>query len=528
MNVDDLFDIRNGCIEAMNILAAKVSAQLWYDDKKILEESALYGRLFVELPTTVDQIEDVGFVSTPALVEKHFDSANVEGRSDMNDPIFSGGPCPLDMEFWKDEGLQYSCLDVRASILLNVIFDDDFIEIGMSADEVQDTYSDALEGEILRGELAYIFEDMLQNSTVIIATGQSVPANANTDAIPQTRKPVIRVGVIVGLVAGGLLLMIILVHLCIILRRRRRRLAGDEKQSPFASADTIGEEDLEARYLPSSGKIGSNEGDKSFTKSGSSAGNNVTAGFRGNSKVGAHNEHGSPNLLMNKRVPYFQTDASPGSIMSGDDAKSIGGISAESDAGWSEAYTSSSRGSASDDGIGDAELSPGSPTLMSLSMGPTFAAIDTEDVHGVSPMKESKTPIPASPFTPTSPDSKASINPLSPSTPKSIRLLEEATSDNDDEILIHEDSSDEDDDDGNEENKKSHNDEKESPEEFRARVCALIERIVPEEIDQIDDMISQFKNREDELVETLLAMEKRAIAQKETEELSPPSSPSPK
>ena len=50
--------------------------------------------------------------------------------------------------------------------------------------------------------------------------------------------------------------------------------------------------------------------------------------------------------------------------------------------------------------------------------------------------------------------------------------------------------------------------------EVRGEVEALVRRVVPEEIDNVDEMMNQFKGREDELVETLRTMQERAVAQK--------------
>jgi hypothetical protein len=50
--------------------------------------------------------------------------------------------------------------------------------------------------------------------------------------------------------------------------------------------------------------------------------------------------------------------------------------------------------------------------------------------------------------------------------------------------------------------------------EIRAEVEALVRRVVPEEINNVDEMMDQFKGREEELVETLRTMQERAIAQK--------------
>jgi hypothetical protein len=51
-------------------------------------------------------------------------------------------------------------------------------------------------------------------------------------------------------------------------------------------------------------------------------------------------------------------------------------------------------------------------------------------------------------------------------------------------------------------------------EEIRSEVEALVRRVVPEEIDNVDEMMNQFKGREEELVETLRTMQERAVAQK--------------
>jgi hypothetical protein len=51
-------------------------------------------------------------------------------------------------------------------------------------------------------------------------------------------------------------------------------------------------------------------------------------------------------------------------------------------------------------------------------------------------------------------------------------------------------------------------------EEIRDEVEALVRRVVPEEVDNIDEMMAQFQGREEELVETLRTMQERAVAQK--------------
>ena len=48
----------------------------------------------------------------------------------------------------------------------------------------------------------------------------------------------------------------------------------------------------------------------------------------------------------------------------------------------------------------------------------------------------------------------------------------------------------------------------------RAEVEALVRRVVPDEIDNVDDIMVQFSGREDELIETLRAMQEKSIAQR--------------
>lgn len=50
--------------------------------------------------------------------------------------------------------------------------------------------------------------------------------------------------------------------------------------------------------------------------------------------------------------------------------------------------------------------------------------------------------------------------------------------------------------------------------EIRAEVEDLVRRVVPEEIQNVDEMMVQFRGREEELIETLRTMEERAVAQK--------------
>lgn len=50
--------------------------------------------------------------------------------------------------------------------------------------------------------------------------------------------------------------------------------------------------------------------------------------------------------------------------------------------------------------------------------------------------------------------------------------------------------------------------------EYRKEVQELVSKVVPEELEHVDDMIAQFKGRENELLETLRTMQERNISQK--------------
>ena len=40
----------------------------------------------------------------------------------------------------------------------------------------------------------------------------------------------------------------------------------------------------------------------------------------------------------------------------------------------------------------------------------------------------------------------------------------------------------------------------------------MVRRVVPDEIDNVDEMMKQFNGREDEMIETLRTMQERSIA----------------
>lgn len=49
---------------------------------------------------------------------------------------------------------------------------------------------------------------------------------------------------------------------------------------------------------------------------------------------------------------------------------------------------------------------------------------------------------------------------------------------------------------------------------YRAEVEALVRRVVPDEMDNVDDIMVQFSGREEELIETLRSMQEKSIAQR--------------
>lgn len=53
-----------------------------------------------------------------------------------------------------------------------------------------------------------------------------------------------------------------------------------------------------------------------------------------------------------------------------------------------------------------------------------------------------------------------------------------------------------------------------SDSELREKIISLVERVVPEELKNVDEMLQQFKGREEELIETLRSMQERSVTRK--------------
>ncbi len=56
--------------------------------------------------------------------------------------------------------------------------------------------------------------------------------------------------------------------------------------------------------------------------------------------------------------------------------------------------------------------------------------------------------------------------------------------------------------------------EKQQANAYRVEVESLLRRVVPDEVDNIDDIMEQFSGREEELIETLRVMQEKSIAQR--------------
>jgi len=360
------------------------------------------------------------------------------------------------------------------------------------------------------------------------------------------------IGIIVAIVAGAVLLVMILIQATVLVTtrdyRRRRNYSTDpdneqqsNKRNTSASTDDHDDEDEETGLpnallssstwkkemthddactttTPSTVNTGSIVEDQTLSLSIMPSNLGKQKEIEPNQQQMMKDQQGGNNSVHNS-IPYVHA----GSTIIPDDAKSTGCVSHESDAGWSEAYTSS-MGSVSDN---DDEMIPNhhhpggfvsakiadTDINRSFSEGPVPSTTDEGD--GIKLRLSSTTNVmintenTATKMMMTTPDETITTT----TTPQSIVILEGASEN--DEIIIHEDISDEGSgDDGNDSN--SNNDLKSntrSPEEFRSEVYTLIERVIPEEIDQADDMIAQFTDREDELLQTLLAMEIRASAQ---------------
>ena len=48
--------------------------------------------------------------------------------------------------------------------------------------------------------------------------------------------------------------------------------------------------------------------------------------------------------------------------------------------------------------------------------------------------------------------------------------------------------------------------------EIKSEVEAMVRRVVPDEIDNVDERMKQFKGREDKMIETLRTMQEKSIA----------------
>eukprot|EP00536_Pseudo-nitzschia_multiseries_P000043 jgi/Psemu1/62444/estExt_Genemark1.C_20149 len=559
--------IDENLISAMNHVVWRVIFDIQYNGR-IPTPTVLHDKLFSVPPTAIDSRVDVGFTSTPKLIKMDQGSLSTDIASLVDDAftstpkstkmgqgsesddsletVFVGGPCPTEMTTSQPGSTNghdadskgansshlYRCQEVIASIRLEVRTEvnDTDTNIG-SAETIGDLFSDALELAILNGHLAQMFRAQASDSKVTIATGRIVPS-----------KPTNRVWLLVGSVAAGLFLIMVIVQFTLWAARRDRRLKGrnslGNKQDPGTYANSNAEQDEpETSHRLSPGKTVDSDQENDL-EVGQSKLKQPTTDVTGvavtTSAMQSADDCDDDTLRMINSVPYLP--ASPRSIASSstDDARSTGGISQESDAGWSETYTSSMGSLSEDDALSLPELSSHKPTtLMSHTTEPiAFASTDP------TPVDHSH----EAPSTATGESSVAQNNvilsvaaevaelpptPSSSKAPETILLLEETLSYDDNDFIIHEDSSDEDGGadvgDGSDNIESGQDDvsrgkQQLSPEEFRSKVYALIERVVPDEIDQIDDMIGQFKNREDELIETLLALEKRASSQKKNDQ----------
>ncbi|VEU43301.1 unnamed protein product [Pseudo-nitzschia multistriata] len=525
--------VKNNLITAMNMLSRKVAFDLWF--RGASTQTVFFEKLRVQQPTSIDSIVDIGFTAAPKLMKIN----DTNDNSSHN--IFVGGPCPLEMRKSQPENVkantdtkqiqQYFCQEVTASIVLQLPMDPDYTDTGIySPGNVHELYSQALEMAILNGELGELMESVAHDSRVSIASGQTISA--------MTPKPTVGiVGIIVASLVGSIFLTMIIVHFVIRSNSRDQPLKGlgdewedsNNKILESASGDknTVDEDDIESRVIDLSMEkeiaIDPKKGAMVIRQCTSTeqATGMMEVSATTNSTKGTGIPDYTDSSMMANSIPYFPT--SPGSNSNTDDARSTGGISQESDSGWSEAYTSSV-GSVGDDdcesfpeipssgpgALPSVAKEPPSPPAVDKSTGDHFdEELSTKDSEEVS-VDES--------FTPQSPSS--------PTAPETMKLLEETMSDDSDGLLIHEDesSSDNDDDDVSDDDiKDDHHYERKSEkplsaEEFRSKLLDMIKRIVPEEIDQIDDMIAEFKHREDELIETLSMMEKRLLSQKQSDQ----------
>ncbi|KAG7372444.1 hypothetical protein IV203_018587 [Nitzschia inconspicua] len=570
--------------------------------------------IVVMLPTGIIDIVDVGFTDDPQLIG---------GK-------FVRGPCPYDL----GDPTKDLCQEVTASIELDLstLDNDPLLVYGL--------YLAALDRAILAGELGSALSAVASDSPVEIASGQEAQGGSPPTDVPTvspTTMPVteersgLSGGAIAGISAGAAVLLILLYYAFSSQREHEQKIKRKKETARKLrqEASERNQKDPEAPLTTGGGygKKTKDDGD-TLTTAASTAlvlendGNRIPQ----QSNLGQQlivegeekrpeeedivvNAEDDPATLLAASVPYIvspkrekdKTELMPRIEIEGSEnvvpygtsipteSRSIGNISHESEAGWSEAYTSS-MGSVSDDELvvdsaldtpplgqqmvsilPNSPLAKGSPkgedvtvedkleTLESAivsgdwaAVGATAAALASmQDTQSRSEVSKGSTGLSnVSSLMSQSWKNKidsAKANQLDQliergdwegiilaaanfeeeenGTTNAFTLanaIEKSSDDSQGRLMVHEDGSDDEysgrdyytasNHSSRRSSRSSVISQKRTRDEFREEVLALVQEVVPEEVDHVDEMLEQFAGREQELIDTLETMQERAEA----------------
>jgi hypothetical protein len=305
--------------------------------------------ILVTLPTEIEEIIDVGFTDDPFLVNG----------------VFVIGPCPNDL----GNATTDLCEQVTVAVTLELTEGEDAIA-------VYGAYLLALNEAIRNGDLEVALSNSAPNPVVAIATGQPATGGPPPSTAPPTPAPVgsddgLSAGAIGGIAAGAAVVFLVVGYAAIKNAPDDPNKAKKRKR-PTKTYSTMEGDGLDAETLqavPASEKLELEKKEVYKVES-----------FPEEEKQPEDEPPMEDDSMLLAAVPYIstgKTDEPPNQAREVDfanahelgmhestaspDARSTGGISHESDAGWSETYTSS-MGTMSDD-----EMLPETPAQGALS-----------------------------------------------------------------------------------------------------------------------------------------------------------------
>jgi hypothetical protein len=398
--IDTMDLVSQNVADGLNVLLdgdGRTPAQL--RRRRLFERRRL--EILVNLPTTVDAIENVGFTADPQLING----------------TFIRGPCPLDLGNVATD----LCEEVSATIALEVAV------VVTSEEENEDNnpllvyglYAAALDQAILNGDLVEALEQVNPDAVIDIASGQL--SNGGTTTIPPTTAPTgaarddersLSNGAIGGIAAGALFVFFLICWAISQQRAYEKRYQDKKKrakadsqgdpEAPLPEDDYDSEPDHnEPRRSSKSKKQTQPDTETTTTFDSTAYESKESAPLQSNlgqqlrrqeeeeKRTEMEEMEEDAAAMLAATVPYISPPRSDKSDKQGSqrfeiaadlmddnaaanipyEIRSTGNISHESEAGWSEAYTSS-MGSVSDDELlPDQPGSPGEQKMI-LSIGP--------------------------------------------------------------------------------------------------------------------------------------------------------------